>query len=184
MRINDEHRDGGGRSDDALRIQGARLPSCPACGATARRAAARYCHTCGRAFAIDGEYLPADALRASYHQQREVTRPSLRVRHKSDAYARESVARKERGKLPFAPSYNSAAALALAAIVYALIPFIGIIFCPGAILCGTYGAVRARRSLAMDGWRASLFSIVAAVLIFCLQVWLWMVLRNIPHWTP
>lgn len=175
------------RDDDAaidLTLTQAVLPVCPACGARARRAAASFCHTCGRAFALDAGYMPADALRASYHLQREIARPSLRVRHKSDAYARESVMRHGRAKLPFAPAYNSAAALALAAIVYALIPFLGIIFCPGAIVCGGLGAVRARRLFAMDGWRASLFSICAAVLIFCAQVWLWMMLRNIPHWTP
>jgi hypothetical protein len=162
----------------------ARLPVCPACGATARRVVARFCYTCGRAFAIDSDYLPADALRASYHLQREIARPSLRVKHESAAHARESVAQYGRTKLPFAPARNSAAALALAGIVYALIPFLGIIFCPGAIVCGMMGAVRARRSFAMDGWRASLFSIVAGVVIFCAQVWLWMILRNIPHWTP
>ena len=183
MRTNDEHRDdGGGQLDDEPQMQHARLQSCPACGAKARRLAARFCHTCGRSFAIDSDYLPADALRASYHLQREAARPALRVRHKS--VAQEFVARRGSAKLPFAPRRNSAAALALAAIVYALIPFLGIIFCPAAILCGMLGAVRARRSFAMDGWRAALFSIFAGVGIFCAQVWLWMILRHIPHWTP
>lgn len=42
---------------------------CPACGAPARRPEARFCATCGRNLARP-EYFPTDALRASYHDQR------------------------------------------------------------------------------------------------------------------
>ena len=46
--------------------------SCPACGAEATRAKARFCSTCGRA--LEDSYLPADGLRSSYHLQHKPSR--------------------------------------------------------------------------------------------------------------
>jgi hypothetical protein len=48
---------------------GARRHACPACGAVARRASARYCATCGRGLG-ERDYRPAESLRASYRWQR------------------------------------------------------------------------------------------------------------------
>ena len=83
----------------------------------------------------------------------------------------------------FAPNHNPIAALALAAVAYALVPFLGILFCPGAIFFGGWGVARARREPHADGFRAAFFSLCAGLLILCVQLLLWWMLRRVTHWT-
>lgn len=154
---------------------------CPACGAAAHRPGARFCHTCGRGFATDAAYLPTDALRASYHLQQHGSIPRMKL--KSAPRLSPSVASSRIQKRQFTPSQNSIAAIALASVAYALVPFLGIIFCPGAILFGSWGAVRSRSLPGMDGRRAALFSVCAGILIFVAQLLLWWMLSRIPQWT-
>jgi ribosomal protein L37AE/L43A len=153
---------------------------CPACGAVARRSGARFCHTCGRRFATDAAYLPTDALRASYHLQQYGS--ASRAKLKPAPHRSHSFVYGHNRKPSFTPSQNSIAALALASVAYALIPFLGILFCPGAILFGGWGAVRARNLPGMDGRRAALFSVCAGILIFVAQLLLCWMLSRIPQW--
>ena len=173
-------------------------PVCPACGKTARRAAARYCSTCGRALDRGG-YAPADALRSSYHQQ-----------HGEAAFSAEEqsfggdAARKLNLKLSrsarvdthdFAAPAGGGALGRLAArrgrglgaaartfIVYALVPYLGILFCPVVIMMG--GAALAREAYAPQSLKRgdSFFIIVLGVLILGAQVFLWWVLFRSSAW--
>jgi hypothetical protein len=146
-------------------------PTCPACGTVARRAGARYCSTCGRS--LEGNYLPADALRASYHLHR---RASSRGRIKSP-----------RKVVPMSsfptPNRNGASQAALAFATYALVPYLGILFCPGAVLMGGIGLFYSFHSPQKGGRRAACAGIALGLLILCAQLLLWWIIAKVPEWT-
>ena len=146
--------------------------ACPACGTLARRSSARFCATCGRA--LEGGYFPADKLRASYHG-----------RYQAAAY--ESLADRGRVASPMLKNFpaenrNGASTTALAFVTYALVPYLGILFCPGALLMGSIGLVRSIRSPHAGGRRASYMGIILGLVLLCLQLFLWWILYKIPQW--
>jgi hypothetical protein len=153
--------------------EGRRTQGCPACGAVARRAAARFCSTCGRS--LDEGYLPADGLRSSYHLgQRQPSR-----------------SRKPKGAPPefqMTPSFssthgNATAHTALAFLTYSLVPYLGILFCPGAVVLGGIGLARSLRAPHGAGRRASYASIFVGMVVLCVQILLWWVIIKLPEWT-
>jgi hypothetical protein len=148
---------------------------CPACGTTARRTSARFCATCGRTLA-DG-YLPADALRASYHlQQQRLFKQSQQkpaTRQPSQAHAKP---------LPQSFHGNGASTTALAFVTYSLVPYLGILFCPGAILMGGIGWLNWHRTPHRGGRRASYAAIIFGLIILCAQILLWWILYKVPQW--
>jgi len=149
--------------------------ACPGCGAKARRADARFCSACGRR--LDETYLPADALRASYTVQRP--RPTSRGgRHKG------GVKRIKSSMASIQPAHNTngASTTALAFVTYALVPYLGILFCPGAVLMGGVGIYNSYRAPERGGRRASAYGVAFGVLIFCAQLFLWWILYKIPQW--
>lgn len=174
--------EGGGRSER----------TCPACGDSVRRAEARFCATCGRALsAADGSYLPSDSLRASYHLQgrRGAATLASRLRATEQASRENRMTRGEgaasaaaRGDL-FAHNRNGASTTALAFVAYSLVPYLGILFCPGALLMGGVGLLRAHRSPHLGGRRASVMSIVYGVVITGAQIFLWWILYKVPEWS-
>jgi hypothetical protein len=157
---------------------------CPACGAQARREAARFCATCGRA--LNGSYLPADALRSSYYMQQQ--RPGRQRQQQQNA--RPQILTNGRGprnetaeQRPTAQTLNNgASSTALAFVTYSLVPYLGILFCPGAIVLGSLGLVRLRRAPQRGGRRASYLSIVLGFVILCAQILLWWILYKVPQW--
>ena len=147
--------------------------TCPACGQGVRRASARFCATCGRA--LEGGYFPADKLRASYHGRYQ-------------ALAYESLADHERGASRMLKNFpvenrNGASTTALAFVTYALVPYLGILFCPGALLMGSIGLARSIRSPHAGGRRASYMGIILGLVLLCLQLFLWWLLYKVPQWT-
>ena len=138
---------------------------CPACGAKARRADARFCSACGRR--LDETYLPADALRASYSVQRARNVKRIKGSMASIRPARNT---------------NGASTTALAFVTYALVPYLGILFCPGAVLMGGVGLYNSYRAPERGGRRASYYGVAFGVLIFCAQLFLWWILYKIPQW--
>jgi hypothetical protein len=154
----------------------ARGRECRACGATARRARARFCATCG--CILEDNYLPADALRASYYtQQQRASRQSQQQR----------IAVRLRAPAPPAPATravgsNNAAATALAFITYSLVPYLGILFCPGAIVAGGIGLLGWHRAPERGGRRAACAGIILGLVILCLQLLLWWILYKVPQW--
>ncbi len=146
--------------------------ACPACGTSARRAEARFCSTCGRS--LEEGYLPADGLRSSY---------SLQQRTRASG--------KPKGALPkihmastFSSTHgNATAQTALAFLTYSLVPYLGILFCPGAVLLGGIGLVRSARAPHASGRRASYASILLGLVILCIQLLLWWIVIKVPEWT-
>jgi len=161
--------------------------ACGACGAPPRRSRARFCSTCGRD--LSTEYVPADSLRASYRferpretsvfkaeargaRPRRQRRPWRRVGAKGSGV--ETMPRK---------NINGASTSALACVAYALVPYLGILFCPGALLFGGVGLVRSWRSPQAGGRRESTLGLVLGLVILCAQLVLWWVLYKVPEWS-
>lgn len=138
---------------------------CPACGASRRRGAAKFCRVCGKSLA-EG-YEPLDRLRASY-----------RLLEKS---APAEVAPRAEIVDLFQTNKNSASESAKALVVYSLVPYLGILFCPFAAVSGGVGAFVAYRQPALGGGRASVYSIALTVVVFAVQLFLWWLLYLVPE---
>jgi hypothetical protein len=146
---------------------------CPACGAEARRQEARFCSTCGRA--LEDSYLPADALRASYHlQHRPVARRKSRGPQRPKIQMTNTFS---------APQSNGPATTALAFMTYSLVPYLGILFCPGAVLLGAVGLIYSLRAPHRGGRSAAYASIAFGLLILVVQILLWWIIIKVPEWT-
>ncbi|HEX8560064.1 MAG TPA: hypothetical protein VF668_18350, partial [Pyrinomonadaceae bacterium] len=68
---------------------------------------------------------------------------------------------------------SGAAAMAFAFVTYALVPYLGILFCPGALLFGGVGLVRAWRAPHGGGAaaaRASALGVALGLLVLCAQL--------------
>jgi hypothetical protein len=79
-------------------------------------------------------------------------------------------------------SKNGAAATAMAFVTYALVPYLGILFCPGALLFGGVGLVRAWRAPQSGHTRAAVVSLALGLLVLCAQLLLWWILYKVPEW--
>jgi hypothetical protein len=79
---------------------------------------------------------------------------------------------------------SGAASTAFAFVTYALVPYLGILFCPGALLFGGVGLLRAWRSPhgGHAAARASALSIALGLLVLCAQLLLWWILYKVPEW--
>ena len=78
---------------------------------------------------------------------------------------------------------GGAAATALAFVTYALVPYLGILFCPGALLFGGLGLVRAWRVPGdVRAARASALGLALGLLVLCAQLLLWWILYKVPEW--
>ena len=75
------------------------------------------------------------------------------------------------------------AATAKAFATYSLVPYLGILFCPGAVLFGSLGVARSYRTRSQAGDRKSCyFSVIAGVVVLLLQTLLWWILYKAPEW--
>jgi hypothetical protein len=158
--------------------------ACPACGARARREAARFCATCGQT--LGGGYFPADSVRASYRFERAPVQHRPAAAHAKRRVPSRAPRASARGGREFMPRVkeSGAASLAFAFVTYALVPYLGILFCPGALLFGGVGLVRAWRAPHGGGGaaRASALSMALGLLVFCVQLLLWWILYKVPEW--
>jgi len=144
---------------------------CPACGSDARRDDAKFCSVCGKLLRED--YQPLDNLRASY-----------RLQGKSFAIGKTSKTEKsieERNENLFDENKNSASETAKAFVVYSLVPYLGILFCPFAVLTGGIGVFVSYRKPYLGGGRASVYSIILGFIVFAVQIFLWWLLYFIPE---
>lgn len=78
---------------------------------------------------------------------------------------------------------STAAATALAFVTYGLVPYLGILFCPGALVCGGVGLLRAWRSPQPGHARASALGLGLGLLVLCAQLLLWWILYKVPDWS-
>ncbi|HEY0377853.1 MAG TPA: hypothetical protein VGC87_13080 [Pyrinomonadaceae bacterium] len=169
--MNDEAGQPGRPASQAGDSQG-RVRECPACGARARRTDARFCSACGRR--LDETYLPADALRASYSPRPASRGATGRLRKPLKG---------PMASINPARNTNGASTTALAFVTYALVPYLGILFCPGAVLMGGVGLYNSYRAPERGGRSASCAGVLVGLLVFCAQLFLWWILYKIPHWT-
>jgi H+/Cl- antiporter ClcA len=68
---------------------------------------------------------------------------------------------------------------------YSLVPYLGIVFCPGAVVLGTVGVVRSYRSQqARDDLSrtACYVSTIAGLVVLAVQLLLWWMLYQAPRW--
>ena len=112
------------------------------------------------------DYQPLDNLRASYGLSAE----SFHFLQKDD----------EPQEL-FATNKNNASTTAMAFVVYSLVPFLGILFIPGAFVFGSIGLVNSYRFPDKIGLSTSVRSLIAATIVVGIQVFLWWLLYLIPE---
>lgn len=68
---------------------------------------------------------------------------------------------------------------------YSLVPYLGIVFCPGAVLLGTVGVVRSYRSPQVSnesGRGACYASTIVGLVVLVVQLLLWWILYQAPMW--
>lgn len=138
---------------------------CPACGTRIERESAKFCRVCGKLLLED--YEPLDTLRASYRLQGRnfpATAPP-----------------KQNEITLFEENKNSASSTAWAFVVYSLVPYIGILFCPGALLMGGIGVFVSYRKPYLGGGQTAVYSIAVSFIVFAVQVFLWWLLYIIPE---
>ena len=76
-------------------------------------------------------------------------------------------------------------AIARAFATYALVPYLGILFCPGAVLLGTVGVVRSYRSnyVSEESYRGTCYaSTIVGLVVLGIQLLLWWILYQAPAW--
>lgn len=75
------------------------------------------------------------------------------------------------------------AGTARAFATYSLVPYLGILFCPGAVVLGTVGVVRSYRSQPIqdDSTRGIYYaSLIVGVIVLVVQLLLWRILYQAP----
>ena len=68
---------------------------------------------------------------------------------------------------------------------YSLVPYLGIVFCPGAVLLGTVGVIRSYRSrhLSSESGRGACYaSTIIGLVVLAVQLFLWWILYQMPTW--
>ncbi len=80
------------------------------------------------------------------------------------------------------PNSNGASMTALAFVTYSLVPYLGILFCPGAIFMGGIGLLNWHRAPYRGGRRAAYAGIILGLAILCVQILLWWILYKVPQW--
>lgn len=75
------------------------------------------------------------------------------------------------------------AATARAFATYSLVPYLGILFCPGAVLLGSVGVAQSYRDAQQMQHRKTCYiSLVAGVVVLAGQLLLWWILYKVPEW--
>ena len=77
---------------------------------------------------------------------------------------------------------NGLAGTAKAFATYSLVPYLGILFCPGAVLFGTVGVVRSYRSHDTSVRSVCYLSTAVGFVVLVVQLLLWWILYQAPRW--
>jgi hypothetical protein len=66
---------------------------------------------------------------------------------------------------------------------FSLVPYLGILFCPAAVVLGMVGIVRSRRSSQVsDSTRSYYVSTIVGLGVLGIQIWFWWILYHLPTW--
>ncbi len=129
------------------------------------RDSAKYCLDCGKLLTED--YEPLDSIRASYRLQ-------------GKTFIFNSLAARDQGNL-FEENKNSISQTAWACVVYSMVPYLGILFVPFALVIAGAGYVAARRAPHLGGRRLALISVGVSFAVLAIQILLWWLLYIIPE---
>lgn len=140
---------------------------CAGCGFALQRAAAKFCQVCGHD--LRRNYQPLDVLRASYN---------LRAQTAKQQFTKQP--QRELREL-FSESKNGAASTAIVFAVYSLVPYLGILFCPGALILGGVGLAISYQKPQFGGRETAIYSLLLGALIFVIQILLWWLLYIVPE---
>jgi len=79
---------------------------------------------------------------------------------------------------------SSLAATARAFATYSLVPYLGILFCPGAVVVASVGLMKlSAESLAdRDARRICITSLLVGAVLLAIQLTLWWILYKVPIW--
>jgi hypothetical protein len=77
---------------------------------------------------------------------------------------------------------NDSIATARAFATYSLVPYLGILFCPGAIMLGSIGMIRAHRNPQSVNRNSAATSLITGILVLAAQIVLWWILYKAPEW--
>ncbi len=140
--------------------------TCSACGTLASREFAKFCRVCGKILRED--YEPLDTLRASYRLQGKPlpVSPQQKTVEITNLFDKRE---------------NNFTESARALVVYSLVPYLGILFCPLALCAGVCGVFAAYRKPHFGGRRRAFYSIVVSFIILGIQILLWWLLYLIPE---
>lgn len=78
---------------------------------------------------------------------------------------------------------SSLAATARAFATYSLVPYLGILFCPGAVLVGSVGVIRSYRANGATDRRTFYASLIIGLVVLAVQSLLWWILYKVPVWS-
>jgi hypothetical protein len=137
--------------------------TCLACGTEAQREFAKYCLVCGKLLLED--YQPLDSLRASNRL------PKTKFKTETTTEIKNL----------FEEENNGAASLAWAFVVYSMVPYLGILFTPGAVLMSGVGLYIAYRKPYLGGQKMAIYSFILSFVILAIQILLWWLLYIIPE---
>ncbi|GIU81064.1 MAG: hypothetical protein D6687_00435 [Acidobacteria bacterium] len=141
-----------------------RVKNCPACGSDVFPESIK-CETCGKR--LSEGYQPLDLLKASYRLQGKPLVTTLEGKTGEENL--------------FETNKNPASETAFACFVYSLVPYLGIIFIPLALIAGSYGVFVAETNPELGGKKLSLISLSLSLLVLILQILLWWLLYLIPE---
>ena len=114
------------------------------------------------------DYQPLDAIRSSYRMQRK----ELRIERSAASAGHVSL---------FSAERNAMSETAWACVVYSMVPYIGILFVPLALVIGGVGYAAARRHPQIGGGRVAIVSVSLSLGILVVQIFLWWLLYIIPE---
>jgi hypothetical protein len=143
------------------------LTVCAVCSEKARRLNAKFCAVCGHNLRED--YAPLDALKASYNLRSRTAKRDI------------SPPKSNEMRKLFAEDHNGAASTAMAFTVYSLVPYLGILFCPGALVFGSIGLAVSFQKPQLGGRQSATYSLLLGSIILAIQILLWWLLYIVPE---
>ena len=137
---------------------------CVACGTRANRETAKFCQVCGKLMSED--YQPLDSIRSAHGLQRRTLEMQPRDTEEVSLFDVDK---------------NTIADAARACLVYALVPYLGILFVPFAFFIGGAGYLAAVRRPQIGGRKVGIVCMALSVVVLSVQIMLWWLLYIIPE---